>query len=48
MAFASASIIEILNRVKPPYNINQATQELVLTALEEVGQVFHLTRYAVM
>jgi histidinol-phosphate aminotransferase len=28
MAFASAAIIEILDKVKPPYNINQATQEL--------------------
>lgn len=39
MAFASAEIIAILNKVKPPYNINQATQELVLKALDEVGQV---------
>ncbi len=39
MAFASADIIEIMNKVKPPYNINQATQELVVKALEEVGQV---------
>lgn len=39
MAFASAEIIEILDKVKPPYNINQATQELVLKALDEVGQV---------
>jgi histidinol-phosphate aminotransferase len=39
MAFASADIIDILNKVKPPYNINQATQELVLQALQEVGQV---------
>lgn len=39
MAFASTEIIEILNRVKPPYNINQVTQELALKALEEVGQV---------
>jgi histidinol-phosphate aminotransferase len=39
MAFASQSIIEVLNKVKPPYNINQATQELALKALEEVGQV---------
>jgi len=39
MAFASKAIIEIYNRVKPPYNIGQATQELVLKALEEVGQV---------
>ena len=39
MAFASAEIIAVMNKVKPPYNINQATQELVLKALEEVGQV---------
>jgi len=39
MAFASQSIIEVMNKVKPPYNINQSTQELVLKALEEVGQV---------
>jgi histidinol-phosphate aminotransferase len=39
MAFASTSIIDLLNKVKPPYNIGQATQELVLQALEEVGQV---------
>ena len=39
MAFASTEIITILNNVKPPYNINQATQDLALKALEEVGQV---------
>jgi len=39
MAFASIAIIDVLNKVKPPYNINQATQELALKALEEVGQV---------
>ncbi|MDZ4071801.1 MAG: histidinol-phosphate transaminase [Sediminibacterium sp.] len=39
MTFASKAIIEVMNKVKPPYNINQATQELVLKALEEVGQV---------
>lgn len=39
MAFASKEIIEILNKIKPPYNINQATQELALKSLEEVGQV---------
>ena len=37
MAFASEAIIEVYNRVKPPYNISQNTQELVLKALEEVG-----------
>ena len=39
MAFASKELISILNTVKPPYNINQATQELALKALKEVGQV---------
>ncbi len=28
-----------MNKIKPPYNINQASQELTLQALEEVGQV---------
>jgi histidinol-phosphate aminotransferase len=39
MAFASIEIIDVMNKVKPPYNINQSTQELALKALEEVGQV---------
>lgn len=39
MAFASVEILETMNKVKPPYNINQATQELAMKALEEVGQV---------
>jgi histidinol-phosphate aminotransferase len=47
MAFASARIIEYMNRVKPPYNINQATQELALQALEEVGQVNDMIRVIV-
>jgi histidinol-phosphate aminotransferase len=39
MCFASPQIIGYLNKVKAPYNINIVTQELVLQALEEVGQV---------
>lgn len=39
MAFASEEIIELLNKIKPPYNINQATQDLALEALQELGQV---------
>lgn len=39
MAFASKDIIAIFNKIKPPYNINQATQDLVLEALENVEQV---------
>jgi histidinol-phosphate aminotransferase len=47
MAFASEAIIEIYNKVKPPYNISQATQELALKALEEVGQVNDMIRQLV-
>lgn len=39
MAFASTGIINLLDKVKPPYNINQPTQELALQALEEIDQV---------
>ena len=39
MAFASEEIIDVFNKIKPPYNINQATQELVLKALDNVEQV---------
>ncbi|MEP7320095.1 MAG: histidinol-phosphate transaminase [Panacibacter sp.] len=39
MAFASTEIIALLDKVKPPYNINQATQELALKAIQEVDQV---------
>lgn len=39
MAFASEEIIEVFNKVKPPYNINEATQELALEALNNVEQV---------
>ena len=28
-----------MNKVKPPYNINDASQELALKALDNVGQV---------
>lgn len=39
MAFASEEIIEIFNKVKPPYNINEASQALTLQALQNVEQV---------
>ena len=37
--FASEEIIELLDKIKPPYNINQATQDLALEALQELEQV---------
>ena len=39
MAFASEEIIEVMNKVKPPYNINEASQQLALQALANVHQV---------
>ncbi len=39
MLFASTDIIKVVNKVKPPYNIGQHTQELVLQALENTSQV---------
>ena len=47
MAFSSDEIIAVMNKIKPPYNINQASQELVLQALEEVGQVNDMIRIIV-
>lgn len=39
MIFASKEIVAILNKIKPPYNINGATQELVLKALDNLEDV---------
>ena len=39
MAFSSRQVIDILNKVKPPYNINQATQDLALEALKNIQKV---------
>jgi histidinol-phosphate aminotransferase len=39
MAFASEEIIEIYNKVKPPYNISEAVQELVIKALDNMDDV---------
>lgn len=39
MAFSSRKVIDILNKIKPPYNINQATQDLAFEALKKISQV---------
>lgn len=44
MAFASSEIIQVLNRIKPPYNINQASQDLALQALDRVEEVNEMIR----
>ncbi|MGZ3881631.1 MAG: histidinol-phosphate transaminase, partial [Flavisolibacter sp.] len=44
MNFASTGIIDVLNKIKPPYNINQATQELALKALDHLEEVNTMIR----
>src|SRR5205823_965548 len=39
MAFASEEIISVFNKIKPPYNINEASQQLAVKALDNIGQV---------
>lgn len=39
MAFASESIVNYMNKVKYPYNINEASQDLALSALQQIEQV---------
>ena len=39
MAFASQEIIEVMNMVKPPYNMNDASQQLAIQALQNIDQV---------
>ena len=39
MAFPTKEMIAILNKIKPSYNINQSTQELVMQALREKEKV---------
>jgi histidinol-phosphate aminotransferase len=39
MTIASKEIIAVLNKIKPPYNINQCTQELAMKALDNLESV---------
>ena len=39
LAFASLDIIDLFNKVKPPYNINASSQQLTLEALKNTVQV---------
>lgn len=47
MAFASQAIIDIFNKVKPPYNINTVSQRLALGALDNIFQVNEWTQQIV-
>lgn len=39
MAFASEPIIDLFNKIKPPYNINSVSQKLAIEALDNVTKV---------
>lgn len=39
VGYAHSSIIEVLNRIKPPYNVNTVSQEIALKRLENIDQV---------
>ena len=39
LCYASLDIIDLFNKVKPPYNINEASQQLALEALQNTEQV---------
>jgi histidinol-phosphate aminotransferase len=47
MAFADVEIIEILNKIKPPYNVNGLTQEKALEALDNMAWVNEHIKLAV-
>ncbi len=44
MAFANPEIIGILNMIKPPYNINGATQELALNAIKNKEKMLGMVK----
>jgi histidinol-phosphate aminotransferase len=39
MCFASKEIISVLNRIKPPYNINELTQQAAFTLLRSLDKI---------
>lgn len=47
MAFAGKEIVEVCNKIKPPYNISQATQDLVLVALDRLAEVNEMIKILV-
>src|SRR5690606_5189436 len=47
IAFASEEIIEVFNKVKPPYNVNQSSQELALAGLRDIEKVNNWIRETV-
>ena len=39
ICYASSEIIAILNKIKPPYNVNELTQQRALKRLEQINEV---------
>lgn len=48
MAFAGQPVIDYMNRVKYPYNINTATQQLAMEALGNISSVNNWTKTTVL
>ena len=44
MAFASPEVISYLNKIKPPYNVSEATQQHALAALRDAPRFEELRR----
>lgn len=40
VCYASNEIIEVLNKIKPPYNINELTQEAALDKLQNISLTY--------
>jgi len=47
LCYASMDIIDIFNKVKPPYNVNEASQQLGLEALQDTATVNAWTKQVV-
>ncbi len=48
MAFGSAQLISYMNKVKYPYNINEATQQLAIAALDNIATVNEWTKQTII
>ncbi|GAB4091691.1 histidinol-phosphate transaminase [Flaviaesturariibacter terrae] len=47
ITYASPEIVAVLNKIKPPYNINAATQDIALKALDKLEDVNAMIRETV-
>jgi histidinol-phosphate aminotransferase len=47
LCYASMAIIDFINKVKPPYNINSSSQQIALQALDKIDLVNHRIRITI-